>query len=120
VHVRQRHLRTVRPIEAILHVAGKFSPETIALWERLADYLAVALAKAQAEESLQEAYENLQAQSEETLRESEERCRAFFENSIDAVLLTAPDGTIYEVNPEACRIFGMTEEEIIRGEEIKL
>jgi PAS domain S-box-containing protein len=27
----------------------------------------------------------------------------------------APDGTTYEVNPEACRIFGMTEEEIIRG-----
>ncbi len=53
--------------------------------------------------------------AEETLRESEERYRAFFENSIDAVLLTAPDGTIYEVNPEACRIFGMTEEEIIRG-----
>ena len=23
--------------------------------------------------------------------------------------------TIYEVNPEACRIFGMTEEDIIRG-----
>ena len=39
---------------------GQFSPETIAMWERLADYLAVALAKTRAEEALHEAYENLQ------------------------------------------------------------
>ena len=32
---------------------GRFSPETIGLWERLADYLAVALAKCRAEEELQ-------------------------------------------------------------------
>ena len=32
---------------------GLFAPETIALWERLADYLAVALAKFRAEEELQ-------------------------------------------------------------------
>jgi PAS domain S-box-containing protein len=49
---------------------------------------------------------------EDRLRESEEKYRAFFENSIDAVLLTSTDGTISTANPEACRIFGMTEEEI--------
>jgi PAS domain-containing protein len=38
---------------------GQFSLETISMWERLADYLAVALAKAQAEESLQKAHGNL-------------------------------------------------------------
>jgi PAS domain S-box-containing protein len=36
------------------HRRGRFTPETIALWERLADYLAVALAKFDAEEALRE------------------------------------------------------------------
>jgi PAS domain S-box-containing protein len=53
--------------------------------------------------------------AEEALRESEEKYRAFFENSIDAVLLTSPDGTIYSANPEACRIFGMSEMEIVKA-----
>jgi PAS domain S-box-containing protein len=48
------------------------------------------------------------------LCESEERFRLLFENSLDAVLLTVPDGEILRVNPEACRIFGRTEEEIKR------
>jgi two-component system cell cycle sensor histidine kinase/response regulator CckA len=51
-------------------------------------------------------------QAERTLRESEARYRALFENSIDAILLTIPDGRILTANPEACRIFGRTEEEI--------
>ena len=51
-------------------------------------------------------------QVEKTLRESEDRYRSLFDNSIDAVLLTAPDGRILAANPEACRIFGRTEEEM--------
>jgi len=51
---------------------------------------------------------------EETLEESEERYRSFFQQSSDAVLITRPDGTILDANPEACRIFGRTEEEICR------
>ena len=39
--------------------AGGFSPETIGLWERLADYLAVALAKFRAEDELRVSNENL-------------------------------------------------------------
>lgn len=50
--------------------------------------------------------------AEEVLRESEDRYRSLFDNSIDAILLTAPDGSIFEANPAACRIFGRTEEEI--------
>ena len=46
------------------------------------------------------------------LQESEERYRSFFDNSIDAVLLTSPDGGILKANSEACRIFGYTEEEL--------
>ena len=52
---------------------------------------------------------------EEKLRDGEELYRVLFEHSNDAVLLTSPDGNVYAANPEACRIFGMTEEEIIRA-----
>ena len=38
---------------------GQFSPEAIGLWERLADHLAVALAKFKAEESLRESKDDL-------------------------------------------------------------
>ena len=51
---------------------GLFSPETISMWERLADYLAVAISKAKVEQSLQKAHENLQTQSEELQAQSEE------------------------------------------------
>jgi PAS domain S-box-containing protein len=51
---------------------------------------------------------------EEALVDSEERYRSIFEQSIDAVLLSDPGGTILAANPEACRIFGRTEEELCR------
>lgn len=50
----------------------------------------------------------------EVLRESEERYRLVLENSMDAILLTAPDGSILSANPAACEIFQRTEEEICR------
>ena len=46
---------------------------------------------------------------------NEEACRALFENSIDGIFLTRPDGRIEAANPAACKILGMTEEEIIRA-----
>jgi PAS domain S-box-containing protein len=56
-----------------------------------------------------------QRQAERVLARSEELYRSLVENSIDAVLLTAPDGTILSANAEASRIFGMTEEELARA-----
>jgi PAS domain S-box-containing protein len=50
--------------------------------------------------------------TEEALRESELRYRALFENSLDAILLTVPDGRILSANPAACQMFGRSEEEI--------
>ncbi len=45
--------------------------------------------------------------------DSESRYRLLFENSIDGILLTSPDGGIYDANPSACRILGRTREQII-------
>ncbi len=46
------------------------------------------------------------------LEESRAKYRAFFENSLDGILLTTLDGKILAANPAACSIFRMTEEEI--------
>ena len=50
--------------------------------------------------------------TEEALRESEAKYRLLVENSIDAVLLTSPDGGIQDANKAACRMFGRTVREL--------
>ncbi|HCU23031.1 MAG TPA: hypothetical protein DF698_09190 [Candidatus Atribacteria bacterium] len=52
---------------------------------------------------------NEKKHSEEEMKENIAKYHSFFENSLDAMLLTQPDGTIYAANPEACRMFGWTE-----------
>ncbi len=37
-----------------------------------------------------------------------------FQNSLDGLMLTAPDGSILDANPAACRILERTREEIVR------
>jgi PAS domain S-box-containing protein len=46
------------------------------------------------------------------LQQSEERYRLVLENSMDAVILTSPDGTILSANQAACTMFQRTEDEI--------
>jgi PAS domain S-box-containing protein len=46
-------------------------------------------------------------------RKSEARYRLLFENSLDGVLLTSPDGRIFDANASACSIFGRTRDQII-------
>jgi PAS domain S-box-containing protein len=53
-------------------------------------------------------------QAERALQESEERYRSLYENSLDGILLSAPDGRIFAANPAACAILGRSEEEICR------
>jgi PAS domain S-box-containing protein len=83
-----------------------FTDEEIHLLASLAEDLSYAMGGL--------ANEQKRLEAEEALRESEERYRSLFYNSIDGILLTSPDGSILEANPEACRIFGRTEEEIRR------
>ncbi|MFA6598199.1 MAG: PAS domain S-box protein [Ignavibacteriaceae bacterium] len=52
--------------------------------------------------------------AEEKLQESEGKYRSFFENSMDSILLTSPDGRIFSANPAACKTFGYSEEELIK------
>lgn len=53
--------------------------------------------------------------AEATLRENERQFRSLFESSIDAILLTAPDGRILAANAAACAMLDRTEEEILEG-----
>jgi PAS domain S-box-containing protein len=45
-------------------------------------------------------------------KESQARYRSIFENSLDGIFLTAPDGRILAANPAMCRMLGRSEEEI--------
>ena len=52
--------------------------------------------------------------AEDALLESELKFRAFFENSMDAILLTSPDGSTISANQAACKMFGYSEDEFIK------
>jgi len=52
--------------------------------------------------------------AELALRASEERYRSLVSASLDAVLLTVPDGRVLSANEAACRMFGRTEAELIQ------
>jgi len=69
---------------------GKFNLGIISFWERLADYLSVALAKLGAEKSL---------------RESEERYRCLVDMSPEAVFINRNDKIVF-VNPAMLQLFG--------------
>jgi len=54
--------------------------------------------------------------SEESLRESETKFRTFFEESAAPMSIISLDGRFMDVNPEACRYFGYSREELCRME----
>ncbi|RXJ44354.1 PAS domain S-box protein [Gelidibacter gilvus] len=56
----------------------------------------------------------LERQNEIKILENEKKYRAFFENSLDGILLTNINGIIHAANPAACKIFQMTEDEICK------
>jgi two-component system, cell cycle sensor histidine kinase and response regulator CckA len=52
-------------------------------------------------------------QAEAGLRDSEKRFRDLFEGSPDAIFVEDLHGTVLDINPAACRLHGMTREELI-------
>lgn len=54
-------------------------------------------------------------QAEGLFRDQEAMYRSLFENSGEAVLLTDPNGMIISANPSACRMFHMTEQELLQA-----
>ena len=48
----------------------------------------------------------------EALQISEARLRSIYDNSLEGILITSPDGATFEANPAACRMFGRTAAEI--------
>lgn len=76
---------------------GMFSPELIAQWERLAGYLAVALAR---------------SRSEETMRESEERFRVLADSIPQLAWIANPDGSFVWYNRRWYEYTGATPEQV--------
>jgi PAS domain S-box-containing protein len=63
-------------------------------------------------------YEALAQQVKELTRQNEalqRKYHAVVDHSMDAILLTMPDGRVVFANPAACDLFQMTEQEIIAG-----
>ena len=50
--------------------------------------------------------------AEQKLRDNEEKFRSIFENSLDGILFTTPNGPIFAANRTACEILGRSEQEI--------
>ncbi len=71
-------------------------------------------------EDLERKVASLQAESADLKRmidrlvDNESKYRTFFENSLDALFISKPDGKILEANAAACTMFGYTEQELIR------
>jgi PAS domain S-box-containing protein len=85
---------------------GCFDDEVVRLYDDLALDIALAMERSQQRQ--------LRLEAERNHLEERALLRAFFDSSLDALLVTAPDGRILSANPAACAMFGANEEEICR------
>lgn len=81
-----------------------FDEDTLNLLQKMADDIGFALDSFDLQKRRDDA--------EASVRENEERYRLLFDTSLDAIMLTSPDGSIFAANPAACRLFGRTEAEL--------
>jgi two-component system, cell cycle sensor histidine kinase and response regulator CckA len=51
--------------------------------------------------------------AEIALRQSEQRFHTLFENAPDAIFVVGHDGVVRDVNPAACRLYGLTQERLL-------
>jgi PAS domain S-box-containing protein len=54
-------------------------------------------------------------QAKKSIQESEKKFRSIFEQSLDAIFISSKDGSIDAANPAACKMFGMTEQELCKA-----
>jgi PAS domain S-box-containing protein len=80
------------------HRPNRFSPGKIALFERLADSIAIALS---------------QRQLQQALRKSEEKYRVLFDSAGDAIFIYNAESRMLAVNAAACERFGYTRDELM-------
>ncbi len=99
--------RTIGALTLYMTKPMSFDQQTRNLLTEVASDISFALDNFDREEARQNAEENL--------RGSEERYRLLFDNSLDAILLTDPDGPILAANAAACRIFGCSEQVLLTG-----
>jgi PAS domain S-box-containing protein len=59
------------------------------------------------------AFDKTTEASSQDIASSETLYRLLFQNSLDGLMLTVPDGAILDANPAACKILGRTKEEIL-------
>jgi PAS domain S-box-containing protein len=91
---------------------GRFTPERIALYERLAGYLAVALAKVEAEEKLQGAHDELEQRVIERT-DALRRQAELLELAYNAILVQDMDRRITFWNTRAEELYGWTKKEAL-------
>ena len=92
-----------------VHLPSKFADaeQELGLFEEVADDLAFALGRIEDIRNRREA--------EQLLRESEEKHRRLFETMAQGVVYQGADGSIFEANPAAMEILGLSKEVICRG-----
>jgi len=95
-------LRTSEGTLGLLHICDRrpeqLAPQDVALLERVADSLAVGIARRLAEQAL---------------RESEERFRAVFSHASDGISIIDLSGRFVDANPAYCPLLGHTREELL-------
>ncbi len=60
------------------------------------------------------AFDKTTETSSQDIASSETLYHLLFQNSLDGLMLTVPDGAILDANPAACKILGRTKEEILQ------
>ena len=98
--------RTLGALGIYAREADAFDSEEVKILTELADDLAFGITALRMRARRE--------QAEEALRENEEKFRLIFENSMDGIFLTSPDGSIQSANPAACAMLQRTEDEIVR------
>lgn len=81
-----------------------FGDSEIELIKEAAEYISFAIENIEKEEQ--------RKITEAKLYESQALTQAFFDSSVDGILLTSPDGSIHSANRAACKMYQRTEEEI--------